>query len=186
MGEPLHVRARAALLVAAALVAAGCAGTGASTAAAKVAAQAQAQARLPATRVVTLEGETRGIDAICAGRPAIVSLWATWCEACFEELAPLNRLHDRTQKDAVIAAVAIGEDAATVRAFAKRHGLRYALLLDPDFALARALGSEKVPTTLVIDRDGNIVFRGGLFDGAALAAFRALLEAEPKLVKQAD
>lgn len=176
MGQSLYVRARAALLVALALVAGGCATTSGSRVVGAGAGAAMAQGRLPATRVVTLDGEARTLDAICAGRPAIVSLWATWCEACFEELAPLNRLHDRTQKDAVIAAVAIGEDAATVRAFAKRHGLRYGLLLDPDFALAQALGSEKVPTTLVVDRRGNIVHRGGLFDAAALAAFRALLE----------
>ena len=180
MGESLYMRARAALLVAAFAVAAGCAGTASRvsprTGSATPAVAATSSERLPATNVLTLEGEARALDAICAGRPAIVSLWATWCEACFAELAPLNRLHDRTQKDAIIAAVAIGEDGATVRAFAKRHGLRYPLLLDPDFALSRALGSEKVPTTLVVDQNGNIVHRGGLFDAAALAAFRALLE----------
>jgi hypothetical protein len=44
--------------------------------------------------------------------------------------------------------------------------------VDPNFALADALGERRVPATLVVDRSGHIVYRGGALDGAGLAALR--------------
>lgn len=174
MGQPLHLRARPALL-ALALVACVSAPTPSSSPSA---------ALVPATPLQDLHGRPHDLRTLAAGRPAIVSLWATWCEACAEEFAPLNRVHDRTSKEGRVLAIAIGERAEEVGAFATRKALRYPIYLDPEFELATALGSRQVPTTLILDRDGRIVHRGGLFDSAALAAYRALLEQAPPLPVQ--
>jgi cytochrome c biogenesis protein CcmG/thiol:disulfide interchange protein DsbE len=131
---------------------------------------------IPATTVVDLEDHPHDLRALTAGQPTILSLWATWCESCAEEFAPLNRLHDRTQREGRILAIAVGETSSHVRSFAAQKTLRYPIYLDPDFALANALGSQKVPTTFVLDRDGRIVHRGALFDPTALAIYRKLLE----------
>jgi hypothetical protein len=48
-------------------------------------------------------------------------------------------------------------------------------LVDERFQLADALGQNRVPATVVLDRKGRIVYRGGVFDEAALAAFRKAL-----------
>ena len=77
---------------------------------------------LPAIELRTLDGRPARLDEIARGRPALVSLWATWCEACAREFD--------------------------------------------------ALGQNRVPATVVLDREGRVVFRGGVFDEAALAAFR--------------
>jgi peroxiredoxin len=77
----------------------------------------------------------------------------------------------------VVVSVAVGERRETVAAFARRVGLPYAQLVDESFGLADALGQERVPATLVINRSGRIVFRGGALDRAGLAAFRSALDA---------
>jgi peroxiredoxin len=124
----------------------------------------------------TLDGRPARLDEIAHGRPALISLWATWCEACAKEFDALARLHEATRHaGAAVIAVAVGEPHAQVAAFVQRRALPYAQLVDERFQLADALGQNRVPATLVLDRDGRVVYRGGVFDEAALAAFRRAL-----------
>jgi peroxiredoxin len=113
------------------------------------------------------------------GRTAVVSFWATWCDTCAGEIEALQRLQalSTARSDALVVGVAVGEAPETVAAFARERGLRYAQLVDPDYQLADALGQRSVPATLVVDRAGRIVYRGGALDAAGLAAFRNALNA---------
>jgi peroxiredoxin len=133
---------------------------------------------VPRAPLVTLGGQPAELADVARGRVALVSLWATWCEACSREFEALNRLSAVAagQGDALVVAVAVGEPRATVDAFVRRHGLRYTQLVDEDFRLADALGQRDVPATLVLDRDGRIVYRGETLDREALGAFRKTLE----------
>jgi peroxiredoxin len=156
------------------LVVLGCA----TTAPAPVATPASAAApqSLPAVDLRTLDGQPARIADVAAGRPALVSLWATWCEACVGELDDLVRLDAATRPiGAIVIAVAIGEPRAHVADFVRRRGLPYAQLVDEEFHLADALGQSRVPATLVLDRAGRIVYRGAAFDEGALAALRHTL-----------
>jgi peroxiredoxin len=133
-------------------------------------------ATLPAVELRTLDGAPARIDGVTGGRPALISLWATWCEACLSELEALGRLDQVARADgATVIAVAVGEPRERVAAFVRAHGLGYAQLVDERFALADALGQKRVPATLVLDRDGRIVFRGGAFDAAAVSALHEAL-----------
>jgi len=75
-----------------------------------------------------------------------------------------------------VLAVAVGEKRSTVAEFVARRGLKYSQLVDEEFRLADALGQSRVPATLVIDRDGRIIYTGGTLDDSALAAMRGALE----------
>lgn len=106
-----------------------------------------------------------------------MSLWATWCEACSREIPALERLHSlaRARGDALVVGVAVGQPREQVAAFIRDRGLQFPQLVDETFQLADALGERRVPCTLVIDRAGRVVFRGGALDAAGLAAFRNAL-----------
>jgi peroxiredoxin len=134
-------------------------------------------ADLPAASLVTIQGEPADLRAIVRGHAAVISLWATWCDACSAEIGALNRLDEQTaaRVDALVVGVAVGEPRAKVAAFARDRGLRYARLVDENFRLADLLGERRVPATLVVDRTGRIVYRGGALDAAGLAAFRSAL-----------
>lgn len=118
------------------------------------------------------------VARIANGRVALVALWATWCDACKKELDALARLDARTRKrgDAVVVGIAIGDTKDDVATFARAHGLPFEQVVDEDYAIADALGERRVPTTLVLDRRGRIVYRGTALDGEALAAFRRELD----------
>jgi thiol-disulfide isomerase/thioredoxin len=137
---------------------------------------------LPPTSVVTLDGTATNLRSVLHGRVGVVSLWATWCVACVSEMDALARLQAQADAhgDAMVVGVAVGERREVVAAFARKRGMIYAQLVDEDFRLADALGQDHVPATLVIDRSGNIVFRGGALDPAGLAAFRSALQSTPQ------
>jgi peroxiredoxin len=136
---------------------------------------------LPAARLTSLGGQPADLADATRGRAALVSFWATWCDACQKEIEALNRLSDRTKgrPDAIILGVAVGESPPDVAAFVRGRGLVYPQLVDPDYRLADALGQRRVPATLVIDKRGRIVHRGDALDAASLEAFRRAL-AEPE------
>lgn len=130
------------------------------------------------TTLKTLDGASTDLSRITRGKVTLVALWATWCDACKREIPSLRRLdaHTKARGDSAVVAVAVGDTKGDVAAFAKEHGLAYEQLLDEDYALADALGERRVPTTLVLNREGRIVYRGNALDGQALAALRREIE----------
>jgi len=125
---------------------------------------------------VTLAGHPARLDRAIEGRPAVLSLWATWCQGCLEELAALQRLaRGLRPRGGVVVTVAVGEDPAAVEHFVRGRGLPFVQLVDQRFRLADALGQRRVPATLVVDRSSRVVFRGGPLDAAALHAVRDVL-----------
>jgi peroxiredoxin len=132
---------------------------------------------LPAESLLTIDGTPADLGSIVRGRPTVISLWATWCDACSAEIGALNRLDEQADSrgDALVLGIAVGEPRAKVAAFARERGVKYARLVDENFRLADLLGERRVPTTLVVDRTGRIVYRGGALDAAGLAAFRSVL-----------
>ncbi len=169
-------RLRCGILVV--LASAGCAGACARASAPSSAASGVAAAPdpgWPRVPVADLDGHPVTLGQLVAGRPALVNLWAPWCERCKTELPDLDRLSRRLEGCAVVVGVAVGEDAPHTAAFVRERGLAYPQVVDEGFHLADALRQSRVPTTLVIDGEGAIVHVGLALDQAAAAALMATL-----------
>ena len=131
---------------------------------------------LPAVSLRDLDDHAVRLDAAAGGKAALVSFWATWCDACAAEFDALNRLDQRSRAGGgVVIGVAVGEPRDKAAEFARRRGLVYTQLVDEKLELADALGQKRLPATLVLDRQGRVVFTGGALDEKALAAFRGAM-----------
>jgi len=137
-----------------------------------MAAGAGAQTRLPAVMLKTIDGQTIQTDTLSNnGRPLVISFFATWCKPCNRELTTISEVYDEWQEETGVRLVAVSIDQAQntgkVKPLVDSHGWPYDVLLDPNSDLKRALGIQTIPFVLLIDGQGNIVYRhNGYADGA--------------------
>jgi peroxiredoxin len=106
--------------------------------------------------IPTANGKTFRLSAQ-RGRTVFINFWATWCPPCLEEMPALERLW-RAQKDAgfVLLAVTVDANPKLAAPFVERHGLTFAIGLDPKMELANTYGVRALPSSFVIDRDGRL------------------------------
>ena len=91
-----------------------------------------------------------------ADRPMLLHFWATWCPICRLEEGEIMRL---SRSHPVLTVAMQSGSAAEVDAHLTERERELAVVNDPDGALARRYGVRAVPSTFIIDRDGQIVFR---------------------------
>lgn len=118
----------------------------------------------PEFEVVTLEGSRFSLEAH-RGQVILLNFWATWCGPCIVEIPDLQELHETYgARGLAILGVSVedGEDDL-VRSFAGEMGMTYNVAVS--HALADHFGGVYgLPTTFVIDKNGQIVERViGLF-----------------------
>ena len=131
-----------------------------------------AQSRLPKVTLKNIEGKSVQTDTLSnAGKPLIISFFATWCKPCNRELKAIDEVYADWQAETGVKLVAVSIDQAQninkVKPLVNENGWTYDVLLDPNGELKRALGIQMIPYTLVLDGSGNIVFKhNGYTDGA--------------------
>ena len=90
------------------------------------------------------------------GKPAVINLWASYCEPCRKELPALQAFADEVGDRVQVLGV-VTYDTWTRAAYAgKDFGARYPSVFDPDRQLLRALGRTALPVTLFVAADGSI------------------------------
>lgn len=96
------------------------------------------------------------------GKITIISLWATWCKPCIEEINAINMLLDewKTKYNAELVTVSV-DDAKTinkVKPFVDGSGWECDVLLDANRDLMRYLNVPAPPYMVLLDKEGNIVY----------------------------
>jgi len=95
-----------------------------------------------------------------AGRVVILNIWASWCPPCRQEAAPLEQVWTRYRSRGVMfIGVDHQDNHSAGLAFVRAHGVSYPSGFDPHGTVAARYGTVGIPTTLVIDGAGWIVYR---------------------------
>lgn len=129
--------------------------------------------RRPDFRLKDLSGTARSISE-WDGKVVLVNFWAPWCKPCREEMPMLVQLQqDYGTQGLQVLGLAIDEPAP-VQSFAREVPVNYPLFADllPTLAVQEAFGDTRLPFSVLIDRQGRMVFR------KAGALTRAELDAE--------
>jgi len=90
------------------------------------------------------------------GRPAVVNLWASWCEPCRDELPAIQRFADRAGDRVLVLGVVSGDTRSAASGTAEDLGVRFPAVFDDDKAVLRDVGKTALPVTLFIDGTGRI------------------------------
>jgi thiol-disulfide isomerase/thioredoxin len=98
------------------------------------------------------------------GSIVFLNFWATWCGPCRMEIPSMQVLYDRYKAEGLeIVAVNLAERKNTVAAFAAEYGMTFPVLLDSASQAGSLYGARSIPTSYILDREGNIL---GMFVGA--------------------
>jgi thiol-disulfide isomerase/thioredoxin len=91
----------------------------------------------------------------------LLNVWATWCGPCRYEIPELQRMHNEyAAKGFEVIGVSVDEGTPDgVKAFAAEQKMTYPLALDPDGNIANLLQTSVLPTTVLVDRTGKIVWK---------------------------
>jgi thiol-disulfide isomerase/thioredoxin len=147
---------------------------------------AAAPRALPPLRFIDSSGRAMSLENF-RGRVILLNLWATWCGPCVKEMPALDRLQTELGSPAFqVVPLSVDRDgAATVIPFLEKLGIRSLVpYLDIKGSSLKLLGTQGLPTTLLIDRDGREVARmlgGAEWDSPAVRGIiRRLIEAPAK------
>ena len=113
----------------------------------------------PEWKLTDLAGKELGREAL-KGKVVVVDFWATWCGPCVHEIPGYIALQKKyADKGLVIVGLSVDRKEGVVPPFATKQGINYPLALaTPDVirAFGGAEGIQGIPTTFLIDREGNI------------------------------
>ncbi|MBF0597328.1 TlpA family protein disulfide reductase [Faecalibacter sp. WQ 117] len=94
------------------------------------------------------------------GKVVFINFWATWCPPCIAEMPSIQILHDKFKDDSdvVILTVEIESKKEKAKQFMKRKKLTLPVYY-PNSNLPIVLFDGTLPTTVILDKEGNIAHK---------------------------
>ena len=96
------------------------------------------------------------------GQVVLLNFWATWCPPCIREMPSMERLHQEINaKDFKVIAINQMEEIDDVFAFTGQLEVdpTFEILFDETSKVSRDYAVKGLPTTYLIDKQGNIRYR---------------------------
>jgi thiol-disulfide isomerase/thioredoxin len=94
------------------------------------------------------------------GGVTLVNFWATWCEACMEEMPSIVKLRD-DYKDKGFEVVGVNLDEngeAVVPKAVKQLKIQFPVFQDPDNKIAEYFDVHAIPLSVVLNKDRKILY----------------------------
>lgn len=135
--------------------------------------------RMPSYEATGLDGSPFRLSER-NGKVVLLNVWATWCGPCRYEIPELQALHEKFgAKGLEVVGVSIDDPGAQndVRAFVTSYKVGYPVVLDPGGRIAELFETTVIPTSVLIDRKGTIVW---MHRGVVTQSNRALQDALQK------
>ena len=118
-----------------------------------------------------LKGDTISLTDL-RGKVVLINFWATSCPPCVAEMPTFQSLYQdwSARSDVVFLAINTGENAGTINGFMQANQYTFPVLQDGQYQATQDFQIQYTPTTVLIDKDGNVKFKlvGPFKDKAAV------------------
>ncbi len=117
------------------------------------------------------------------GKVVLLNFWATWCGPCGLEIPWFEEFEQQYKSQGfAVLGVSMDDDGwSAVKPYMEEHKMNYRVLLGNDSVSQLYGGLDALPTTFIIDREGNIAYPhvGLIGKNEYLSEIRSLLDVKP-------
>lgn len=125
------------------------------------------QVKAPSFALKNLDGNVVNMEEL-RGKVVILDFWATWCGPCIESFPKMQKLVSKYNKNSEVVFLFINtlegkvneNRRKKVQKFINKKKYTFNVLLDEVSKTANLFNVQAIPTKVVIDKNGNIVFNG--------------------------
>ncbi|PHS15637.1 MAG: redoxin [Kangiella sp.] len=91
------------------------------------------------------------------GQVVLLNFWASWCGPCRQEMPILDNIHNK-YKSLGFSVLGVNLDAKSKKAigYLKDTPVTFPVLYDPKGVTSEQYGVSAMPSTVIIDRNGNV------------------------------
>ena len=90
------------------------------------------------------------------GNIVLVNFWASWCGPCREELPKMEALQQSYQDlGFTVLAINVDDNPAKAENLLSEVDVSFPVLFDPEGKISQEYNLSAMPTTVIVDRDGN-------------------------------
>jgi len=91
------------------------------------------------------------------GQVVLLNFWASWCGPCRQEMPALEKLHQRYGSYGfTVLGVNVEENSTPARRMLREIPVSFPILFDTRNQVSKQYQVSAMPTTVMIDRDGNM------------------------------
>jgi peroxiredoxin len=97
------------------------------------------------------------------GKKLVLVFWATWNNGSHPEMLMLGQLYGRArtpENDFEIVGIAVDDGLAAVKQFAADSKLPFPVVLDHNRQVTTAYQIRSLPTAIIVDGDGKVIYGG--------------------------
>lgn len=113
---------------------------------------------LPSATLKPLRAQDKAVDLTSLRGPMVISLWASWCQPCKDELPRYQAFHQRYPKLRMLGVDWVDHNQPSARALLESAGTTYPNVVDPE----KKFPGQALPQVILLAPDGTIAFSGFL------------------------
>jgi len=131
----------------------------------------------PRAVLTTIDGERIDLGSLYGRKAVYLKFWATWCTPCREQMPHFESVYQSAGTDLAVIAIDVGfnDSVDEIQKYRRKLGITMPIVFD-DGSLGSAFNVRVTPQSIVIGRDGRILYVGHLADEHLDAALRTARE----------
>lgn len=111
--------------------------------------------QFPNLELSDLDGKSISMQSYI-GKPVLVNFWATWCPNCLNEMDDLNKASKILSEKGIATVLISDESIETIEKYKQQNDFQFQYLRFN--GKKETLNIYSIPTTYLLDKNGNIVF----------------------------